>query len=146
MKDCRSFVGFLSKEPLSAEERKRMEELGFRVRDIPHTSGRTTVYPFRKYLGPLSFIVAAILVYGSIGKQMGCVANSKKSMTRETMSVSQSISPLFISDRDEPPSDEESGIMELYHEKYIQFFVPDPREARSFADIDYVQHGVKGGR
>lgn len=33
--------------------------------------------------------------------------------------------------------------MELYHDKYIQFFVPDPAQAASFADIDYVQFGLK---
>lgn len=73
MKDCRSFIGFLTTRLLTTEERKQMEELGFRVRDVPTVQGRTTVYPYRKLLGSLGFMVAAVVVYSSIGKQIQCV-------------------------------------------------------------------------
>lgn len=68
---CRALVGFLTKRQLTEEERDRMAALGFRVRDVPTTQCRTTVFPFRKYLGPLSFMFAAIFTYSSIGQQLG---------------------------------------------------------------------------
>jgi len=38
--------------------------------------------------------------------------------------------------------EEESGIMELYTDKYIQFLVPTA-DFVGFADIDYVEQGRK---
>lgn len=46
-----------------------------------------------------------------------------------------------FSDEPELCADVQGGIMELYHDKFVQFLIPVPSEMVAFADIDYIEHG-----